>query len=163
MSIWPQVKKKNRERVMMRCYPSLSGSRTWLLSFPLCRLIRGWPKAPSELLHEGAGWGGGGRWAEGCVDRLDPPVCDPLLDAQPLCCVISIFSCPRLSAQHFQRLCNCPSVQLLSCVQLFATPWSAACQASHHQLLCDNTRPQVTKQMLQSWMNWTLNFCLILG
>lgn len=65
--------------------------------------------SPSELLHEGASRGGGGRWAEGCVDRLDPPVCDPLPDAQPLCCVISIFSCPRLSAQRFQRLCNCLS------------------------------------------------------
>ena len=26
------------------------------------------------------------------------------------------------------------SVQSLSLVQLFATPWTAACQASHHQL-----------------------------
>ena len=43
------------------------------------------------------------------MDRLDPPVCDPLPDAQPLCLVISIFSRPRLSAQRFQRLCNCPS------------------------------------------------------
>ena len=45
------------------------------------------------------------------MDRLDPPVRDPLLDAQPLCCVISIFSFPRLSTKHFQQLCKCLSVQ----------------------------------------------------
>ena len=60
MSIWPQIKKKNnRERVMMRCYPSLSDSRTWMLSFPLRHLVRGLDQRhlPSCFMKEQVGLG----------------------------------------------------------------------------------------------------------
>lgn len=94
---------------MMRCYPSCLILEPG--SFPFhCVILSEVDQRHllSCFMKERVGVGVAGG-LEGCVDRLDPPVCDPLPDAQPLCLVISIFSRPRLSAQRFQRLCNCPS------------------------------------------------------
>ena len=53
------------------------------------------------------------------------------LDQIAVCCSFVVLCCCRASLLHSNIQCSCiSSVQLLSRVRLFATPWTAACRAS---------------------------------
>ena len=85
------------------------------------------------------------------------------LDQIAVCCSFVVLCCCRASLLHSNIQCSCiSSVQLLSRVRLFATPWTAACRASLSITNCWRLPKPMSIELVMSSNHLTLCHLLLI-